>query len=118
MGRVVHGASCPWGKLSVGQAVHGELSMGPAVHKASSHGASCHRASSHGASCHGASSHGASCQGANFDGASFDGASCPGITIRLDLSLAQKVLLITYISPAEFLTHRDLLVLKISRSKK
>jgi hypothetical protein len=37
MGRVVHGASCPWGELSLGRVVHGasclwgELSMGRVV---------------------------------------------------------------------------------------
>ncbi len=41
MGRAVHGASCPWRKLSMGGTVHGgncpwgELSMGRAVHGAS-----------------------------------------------------------------------------------
>ncbi len=41
MGRVVHGASCPWGELSMVRVVHGvscpwgELSMGRVVHGAS-----------------------------------------------------------------------------------
>ncbi len=41
MGRVVHGASCPWGELSMGRVVHGascpwgELSMGRVIHGAS-----------------------------------------------------------------------------------
>ncbi len=53
MGRVVHGASCPWGELSLGRVVPwascpwGELSMGRVV------------------------------PGASYRGASFDGASCP-----------------------------------------
>jgi hypothetical protein len=34
MGRVVHGASCPWGKLSMGQVVHKDgLSMGQNVYE-------------------------------------------------------------------------------------
>jgi hypothetical protein len=58
--------NCPWGELSVGQAVHGakypwgELSVGRNVR-----GARCL-----GASFHGASFRGASCRGASFDGAS------------------------------------------------
>ncbi len=47
MGQAVHGASCPWAELSTGRAVHGvrcpwgELSMGRAVHGASFRGARC-----------------------------------------------------------------------------
>jgi hypothetical protein len=47
MGRVVHGASCPWGELSLGRVVHGascpwgELSMGRVVPGVSFDGASC-----------------------------------------------------------------------------
>ncbi len=69
MGRVVrgatcHGASCPWGELSMGRVGHGascpwgELSMGRVVY-----GVSCLRASF---------------DGASFDGASYLGASGPG----------------------------------------
>jgi hypothetical protein len=57
MGRVVYGASCPWGELSVGR-----LSVGRTVR---------------GASCREASCRGTSFDGASFDGASFDGASGP-----------------------------------------
>jgi hypothetical protein len=54
-GRIVYGARCLWGEMSMGRAVRwascpwGELSMGRAVM-----GASCHGASSHGASLDGA----------------------------------------------------------------
>jgi hypothetical protein len=48
MGRHVHGASCPWGELSVGRIVRG-------------------------ASCRGTSFCAASCRGASFDGASGPG---------------------------------------------
>jgi hypothetical protein len=74
MGRVVHGASCAWGKLSVGQAVIGRVV----------HGASCPWGELslgrvvHGASCPwGGFSMGWFVYGASCRGASFDGASCP-----------------------------------------
>jgi hypothetical protein len=47
MGRVVRGANCPWGELSVGRFVRGancpwgELSMGRIVHGATVRGANC-----------------------------------------------------------------------------
>jgi hypothetical protein len=62
MGRVVHGASCPCGELSLGQVVHGasgpwgKLSMGR-------------------------NDCGARCRGVSLDGASFDGASGPGTLV-------------------------------------
>jgi hypothetical protein len=46
-GASCHGASCPWGELSVGRVVRGvscpwgELSVGRVVRGASCHGASC-----------------------------------------------------------------------------
>jgi hypothetical protein len=64
MGRVVRGASCPWGELS-----WGELSMGRVVH-----GASC----PWGKLSMGRVVHGASCPGASFDGAS--GPGTPNVT--------------------------------------
>jgi hypothetical protein len=69
VGRVVRGASCPWGQLSLGRVVHGascpwgELSMVRVVH-----GASC----PWGELSMGRVVHGARCRGA-----SFDGAGCP-----------------------------------------
>jgi hypothetical protein len=57
MGRVVHGASCPWGELSLGRVVRGascpwgELFLGRVVPWASCPGASCPGASFDGASC-------------------------------------------------------------------
>ncbi len=51
MGRVVHGASCPWGELSMGRVFPGascpwgELSLGRVVYGASCPGASFDRAS-------------------------------------------------------------------------
>ncbi len=56
MGRVVHGASCPWGEMSVGRDVRGakcpwgEVSVGRNVRGARCRGVSCR-----GASCLGAS---------------------------------------------------------------
>jgi hypothetical protein len=61
MRRVVRGASCPWGEMSVGRNVHGakcpwgEMSVGRVVRGARCHGASCPGASCPGASCLGAS---------------------------------------------------------------
>jgi hypothetical protein len=49
MRRVTHGASCPWGELSLEQFVHGTCR-----HRASCHGAKCRGARCHGARCHGA----------------------------------------------------------------
>jgi hypothetical protein len=80
MGRVVHWASCPWGKLSMGRVVRGvscpwgKLSMGRDVHGVSSHGASCH-------------------------GANFDGASCPGIGVLLDQPSTPPTSCIYMVSP-------------------
>jgi hypothetical protein len=93
MGRVVHGASCPWGELSLGRIVHGancpwgDLSVGRIVR-----GAKCPWGEMsvgrvvRGARCHGASCHGASCPGASCPGASCLGASGPGTKINPSLS--------------------------------
>jgi hypothetical protein len=70
--RVVHGARCPWGELSVGRTVRGascpwgKLSMGRTVR---------------GVSCRGASCRGASYRGASYRGANFDEASCSGTVL-------------------------------------
>ncbi len=40
LGRVVHGASCPWGELSMGRVVVGRVLMGRVVRGASCLGAS------------------------------------------------------------------------------
>jgi hypothetical protein len=88
MGRVVHGASCPWGELSMGRVVRGakclwgelsvgqdvrgakclwgEMSVGRNVRGARCRGASCHGAGFHVASCPRASCLGASVPGTNF----------------------------------------------------
>jgi hypothetical protein len=64
-----HGASCPWGELSVGRNVRG----------ASYRGANCPWGElSVGRNVRGASRRGESFRGASCPGASFDGASGPG----------------------------------------
>jgi hypothetical protein len=75
MGRVVRGASCPWGEMSVGRNVRGancpwgEMSVGRDVR-----GAKCLWGEMsvgrnvRGARCHGASCRGASCLGASGPG--------------------------------------------------
>jgi hypothetical protein len=70
MGRVVRGANCPWGELSVGRTVRGancpwgELSVGQTVR-----GANCPWSEL----SVGRTVRGASCRGASFDGASGQG---------------------------------------------
>jgi hypothetical protein len=73
LGRVVHGARCPWGEMSVGRVVRGvscpwgEMFVGRDVRGANCHGASCPGASCRGASRLGASGPGTKPQDVNMD---------------------------------------------------